>query len=153
MIYFLLHTISCVALIYGAFKRSITFILPYIILEFIRLFIIFYTVITSMILIKMNVLDFLFLIFISVIGVFLLQILIYLWCCPLSLVQCLILDKKLLASQPREAFELNNSNNALPRTAVNNQDVVYDPLSDHYGWRPFRPSYSYPYENMPQYEY
>lgn len=97
MIYFLLHTISCVALIYGAFKvgtlnilsyiknnlnlifiihyfqKSIIFILPYIILEFIRLFIIFYTVITSMILIKMNVLDFLFLIFISVIGVFLLR--------------------------------------------------------------------------------
>ncbi|KAL4112494.1 hypothetical protein QTP88_016267 [Uroleucon formosanum] len=152
MIYFLLHIISCVALIYGAFKKSIIFILPYIILEFIRLFIIFYTVVTSMILIKMNVLDFLFLIFISVIGVFLLQILIYLWCCPLSLVQCLILDRKLLESQPREAFESNN-NNALPRTAVNNRDVVYDPLSDHYGWRPFKPSYSYPYENMPQYEY
>jgi len=54
-------------------QNSIIFILPYIILEFIRLFIIFYTVITSMILIKINVLDFLFLIFISVIGVFLLR--------------------------------------------------------------------------------
>ncbi|XP_025201649.1 uncharacterized protein LOC112599112 [Melanaphis sacchari] len=151
MIYFILHTISCVALIYGAFKSSIKLILPYIILEFIRLFIIFYLVITSMVLIKINVLDFLFLIFISVIGIILLQILIYLWCCPLSLVQCLILNKKLLGSQSRESFESNN--NALPKTAVNNQDVVYDPLSDHYGWRPFKPSYSYPYENMPQYEY
>ncbi|KAF0757352.1 Uncharacterized protein FWK35_00022589 [Aphis craccivora] len=152
MIYFLLYTISCVALIYGAFKaiNSIILILPYIILEFIRLFIIFYSVITSMILIKINVLDFLFLILISVIGVFILQILIYLWCCPLSLVQCLLLDKKLLESQSQEAFELNNS--VLSKTAVNNQDVVYDPLSDHYGWRPFKPSYSYPYENMPQYD-
>lgn len=55
------------------FQSSIIFLLPYIIIELVRLIVIFYVVITSMILIKTNVLDFLLLILISVIGVFLLR--------------------------------------------------------------------------------
>ncbi|XP_025418837.1 uncharacterized protein LOC112689362 [Sipha flava] len=153
MIYFVFYTISCIALIYGALKSSIIFMLPYIILELIRLFVILYVVLTSIILLKINVLDFLILILISVIGVVLLQILVYLWCCPVSLVQCLCL-KNSLAFESQEVF--NNNNITLPKTAtavVNIHNIVYDPLSDHYGWGPFKPSYNYPYKNMPQYEY
>lgn len=80
----------------------------------------------------------------------LLEIFIYLWCCPVSLVQCLILVKK---CRSQEAFEMNN-NNVLPKTnIINNQNIVYDPLSDLYGLKTFSPTYSYPYDNLPQYEY
>ncbi|XP_050442231.1 uncharacterized protein LOC126846616 [Adelges cooleyi] len=146
IIYNIVYTISCLLLLYGAYKNAIMLILPYIILEFVRLLVILYIVITSMVLIKMNVLNFLILILVSVIGVFLLQILIYMWCCPVSLVQCLRLVRKSVG-QAQEAFEIDNNG------LSNSQDIIYDPLSEHYGWRPFKPSYSYPYENMPRYEY
>lgn len=61
--------------------------------------------------------------------------------------------------QPQEIFEENN--NALLRgeddgkqlVQINQKNIDYDPLSNHYGWRSFKQSYSYFNENMPQYEY
>ncbi|XP_050548802.1 uncharacterized protein LOC126910353 [Daktulosphaira vitifoliae] len=151
MIYNLVYTISCFILIYGAYKNTIMFILPYIILEFIRLAFILYIVATSMILIKMNVLNFLVLILVSVIGVVFLQLLIYMWCCPVSLVQCLRIVRKTVG-HANDDFDIDTI--GIPKVLmVNNHDLAFDPSSDYFGWRPFKPSYSYPYENMPQYEY
>lgn len=69
----LLDYLKHINLLFLYFQKSISFIYPYIVLEFIRLCAIFYVVLASMIIIKINVLDFLFLILISVIGVFVLR--------------------------------------------------------------------------------
>ncbi|XP_065200793.1 uncharacterized protein LOC135831886 [Planococcus citri] len=134
------YVVSCILLIIGSYKLNIQEIIPFTVLEFIRLILLTLLSVTVMLLIKKNVLDFNVLIACIVISGFILLFLYYLWLCPVSLIQCIL--------------RINTKKKEVPKMIFNKDhlSLYYDYLSD-FKFKPVMPNrdyYQYQYGNLPK---